>query len=201
MQSLTVHHIFVRDTLVSSMRYHILAVVVAGLTILLIPGAQTAPCPSNATVELDVATAADLQTFTDAINCTGPGVFNITWCSSLTIEQTIEVSNQKKVTIRGSGFHTIRDALDDDDDDGIGIFSVFNGSSLRLEHLVLEGGLSEHGGAVAVLASSYLHVVDCIITNNKASRGGEKLFLGNKFLPKRFLLAPFRTRPRSWAIV
>lgn len=127
---------------------------------------------------MDVATTGDLQKFTDAINCTGPGVFSVTWYRSLLIEQTIEVSNQKNVTITGSGLQTIRGASGENNDVGTGIFSVSSGSSLRLNHLVLEGGSSDHGGAVVVHSSSYLHVVDCIFTNNKASRGGKTLFSG-----------------------
>lgn len=160
------------------MRFPTLAVVVAGLATFFISGAEAAPCPPSTAFEMDVATTGDLQKFTDALKCTGPGVFSVTWNSSLLIEQTIEVSNLKNVTITGSGFQTIRGASGDNNDVGTGIFSVSIGSSLGLNHLVLEGGSSDHGGAVVVLSSSYLHVVDCIFTNNKASRGGKNIFSG-----------------------
>lgn len=179
-QSLTPHICFVLAFLVCSMRFSILAAVVTRLTTFLISGAETAVCSSRNTVAMDVATQDSLHKFTEAINCTGPGSFNITWHSSLVIGRTIEVSNQKNVSISGSGFHTIRGPQEDGNDTGTGIFAVSNGSSLLLNHLVLEGGSSEDGGAVVVLSSSYLHVTDCIFTNNTASRGGEQVCPGKR---------------------
>ncbi|CAN0517252.1 unnamed protein product, partial [Laminaria digitata] len=54
-----------------------------------------------------------------------------------------------------------------------GIFSVSDGSTLNLNHLVLDGGNEEEGAAVAVRESSSLHLFSCVFVNNAASAGGE----------------------------
>ena len=56
---------------------------------------------------------------------------------------------------------------------GTGIFSVSDGSTLRLNNLVLERGNAENGGAVGVRSSSSFFAFDCIFSNNNASNGGE----------------------------
>ncbi|CAM9810348.1 unnamed protein product, partial [Laminaria digitata] len=87
------------------------------------------------------------------------------------------------VTVTGSGFPRIRGTLPDDHaadtivDAGEGgrpgLFSVSNGSTLRLNNLVLEGGNAEDGGAVDMFHSSSLLVFGCTFVNNNASRGGK----------------------------
>lgn len=80
-----------------------------------------------------------------------------------------------------AGYPIIRGALADGNHDGAvgdagngtGIFSVSNGSILRLNELVLEGGNAEYGGAVGLLSSSSLFVSSCTFANNSASQGGE----------------------------
>lgn len=153
-----------------------------GLCISFLSGATPAPCPSS-TVSIDVTSVTDVRNVTDALACTGEGDFNITWYPSVTLAQTIKVSDKKKVTVTGVGFPTIRGALFDDKGtasavdaefkSGTGIFSVSNGSTLRLNHLVLEGGNEDLGGGVSVLSSSSLFVSSCTFTNNSASNGGD----------------------------
>lgn len=153
----------------------------AGLGISSTSGAPSAPCPSG-TIIVNVTSMVDVQNLTDELACAGEGSFNITWLVSLTIEERIEVSDHKNVTITGAGvLTTIRGPLvDDSNTDGIvqygsgdGIFSVSDGSTLRLNNLVLDGGQAEKGGAVDVLSSSFLFVFDCTFTSNNASEGGE----------------------------
>ena len=124
----------------------------------------------------------DVQNLTDELACAGERSFNITWLASLTIEERIEVSDHKNVTISGAGvLTTIRGPLGDDSNtggivqygSGGGIFSVSDGSTLRLNNLVLDGAKAEKGGAVDVLSSSSLFVFDCTFTTNNASEGGE----------------------------
>lgn len=155
---------------------------VAGLAIFFIPGTETASCPSDTVVAMNVTSSADVLNLTGAINCTGEGVFNVTWYNSLHIDQIIEVSHGKKVTVTGFGFPTIRPGINYDGDDTgaaddlgstTGIFSVSNDSGLILKQLVLEGGFSEEGGAVGVTSSSSLYVYDCGFGNNNASTGGK----------------------------
>lgn len=157
------------------------AMLVAGLAMSFIAGAEAVPCASG-TVVINVTSLADVRHLTDAMGCTGEGVFDITWYNSLEIEERIEVSDQTSVTITGFGFPTIRAGLTDNDDNAgvvidlkstTGIFSVQNGSSLILEQLKLDGGRSKHGGAVVVTSSSSLYVYDCAFANNNATTGGE----------------------------
>ena len=152
------------------------------LGISLMPAAESVVCRSS-TVAINVTSAADIQNITDVLACTGGGTFHITWYTSATILQTIEVSNKKEVTVNGVGVPSIRGVLANDNDEGTaidtdvgsdaGIFSVSNGSTLRLNNLVLEGGNAEHGGAVNLFSSSSLYVVGCTFANNSATNGGE----------------------------
>ena len=152
-----------------------------GLVISLIAGTETAPCPSG-TVAINVASSADLRSFIDGVDCTGEAIFDVTWYSSLQIDESIAISDQKSVTVTGNGFPTIQAGVTDDDDDTdpvidigstTGIFSVQNGSTLVLKQWMLDGGRSRDGGAVAVTSSSSLYVHDCAFTNNNATKGGE----------------------------
>lgn len=169
------------------MRIDAQALLVVWLAISFMARAETAPCPLR-TVVINVTSSADVLHLTDAIECTGDRVFDITWYNSLDIEQKIKVSDQKSVMVTGSGSPTIRAGLKDDDDytganiglgSATGVFSVHNESTLILKQLVLDGGYSEDEGAVAVTSSSSLHVYDCAFTSNNASTGGEtKVKLG-----------------------
>lgn len=160
----------------------ILVNVIVGLAIMFVSRAESAPCPANA-VAVHVTSAADVQDLTEALTCTGEGVFNVKWYPSLTVAQTINVSNRKTVTVTGTGHPIIRGALANGNDWGAvvdgegrnntGIFSVSNRSTLHLNDLVLDGGNAEHGGAVALTSSSSLFVSSCTFTNNNASNGGE----------------------------
>ena len=175
-------------------------VVLAGWTSSFISGAELVACPSE-TVSMDLTTTADIQSLTDAMNCSGEGFFNATLYNSVQIQQRIEVSDQKTVTITGEGLPTISaatldDALDSaessavtDVGNSIGIFLVSGGSTLTVNALVLEGGRSEDGGAVVVLSSSSMHVFDCTFKNNNATTGGDTLhgrltLLLEELLPK-----------------
>lgn len=155
--------------------------IVIGLAICFMSGAESMPCPSG-TVAVNITSTADVRNLTDVLACTGGGSFDITLYSSVIIAQRIEVANMKSVSVTGAGFPSIRGAPADDDGaagaigndgSGHGIFHVANGSTLRLNNLVLEGGNAEDGGAVNLVASSSLFVLDCTFTNNNASNGGE----------------------------
>lgn len=156
------------------------AMMVACLAMIFVSDIDAAPCPAG-TVALDVATTADLQTLRDELACTGHGEFSIVWNTSLQIEQMIDVSDQKNVTITGSGFPILRGTLDHDNGAGAsyangsvtGMFSVSEESILRLDDLVLEGGNAQEGGAISVISSSALYVSGCTFANNSASKGGE----------------------------
>lgn len=179
------------------MRLDIRERAVAVLSFFFMLGAHAGSCPFG-TVDFHVTTTADVPHLADLIDCSGEGSFNVTWYGTLPVDQTIEVSNHKNVTVTGLGFPTIYSGIHDKGDVGenislattFGLFSVVNGSTLSLNEVVLEGGSSEEGGAVAVHSSSSLYVVDCDFTNNSASNGGEtvKYFLRHTWYLVRFML-------------
>ena len=152
-----------------------LAVLASGLTTCFMSGAESAPCHPF-TVDLNVTFTADIQKLSEELDCVGEGIFNVTWYSSLTIDDVIEVSDAKHVTVTG-------DALGDDNAAGptidggrtTGIFSVSDRSTLRLNNMVLQAGNAQNGGAVTVLSSSDLFIFDCTFKRNNASNGGETL--------------------------
>ena len=144
-----------------------------------IPSVKPAQCPSG-TVAISVTSIPDVQILSDALNCTGPGVFDVTWKGDLQLDRRIDASDMKIVTVTGSGFPTHSGALDRDNDSGAigdarpgaGIFLVSDGSALHLNNVALYGGNAERGGAVSVLSSSYLSAFGCTFTNRIAIEGG-----------------------------
>ena len=157
-----------------------MAVLAFAATMCFMPGADSALCPP-VTPAITITSKGDVQNLTDALACEGEGHFNITWYSSVTIEERIELFDRKNVTVTGASSPLFVGGLGDYNVDGVvidaasgtGIFSVSDESTLRLNNLVLEGGNAENGGAVDVRSSSALFAFDCIFLNNNASNGGE----------------------------
>lgn len=151
-----------------------MAMLAFAVTTCFISGEEAAPCPPD-TIEISITSAADLANLTDSLACVGQGDFNIMWHSNVAINERLEVSDGKNVTVTA-------DALGDDNAGDVlidagnstGIFSVSDGSTLRLNNIALDGGNAEDGGAVAVLSSSALFVLGCTFTRNNASNGGEQ---------------------------
>lgn len=156
----------------------------AGLLICFNSEAEAAAC-SPRTVNMDVAKTSDLQSLADAMDCTGKGYYNVTWHGKIEMDHTIEVFGEKTVTVTGSGT-TTNDIHDTLYAGGIRIiFSVSDGSTLKLNRLVLDGGSEEEGGAVAVRESSCLHVSNCIFVNNAALAGGENIPAATRYRPTK----------------
>lgn len=160
------------------------------------PGAQSAPCPAG-TTSMDVSTAVELQTMMNAINCTGEGIFDITWIGSVFLVQTIEVCENKQLTVTGStstgsvstGSASNQPISTESVSSGESfssdviyagstsrIFKVCNGSTLSLNNLVLEGGVSATGAGIDARSSSSVFVENCAFTNNNATAGGEPVY-------------------------
>lgn len=174
------------------MIYHGMVMIMAGIVFSSVRGAQPAPCPSD-TMAVGLTSNGGIQALTDALNCTGAGVFDVTLHGHLQLKKTIEVSDQKNVTVTGF-VDNARDGTSDaciyadiGDENATGLFSVSNGSTLNIHNLTLKGGFSEYGGAVSVTSSSYLYAFDCHFINNTASSaGGETIpwkLHGNHFRP------------------
>lgn len=152
--------------------------IVAGIAISLVRGEPSPPCPSDTVTTVELTSTSGVKPLIDALNCTGPGVFSVTLDGRLQIEDIIEMSDQKYVTVAGSAENVLDSSSDAslyaeiDAGHTTGIFLVSNGSTLNMSNLVIEGGYSTDGGAVAVTSSSFLKVFDCIFTNNRASSAG-----------------------------
>lgn len=182
------------------MRLGATTVIMAGLVISLTPRIQAASCPDG-TVTVNLTSISDVQALTDAMNCSGGGNFDITIHGRLQIDQIIEVSEYKNVTVAGSPLSAaVSDISSDpyaagstnlalgstsDEYYGVidarnttGIFLVSDGSTPTINNLVLVGGHSEDGGAIAVTSESSLRVFDCAFTNNRASTGGKRKRFG-----------------------
>lgn len=151
------------------------------------PGAESGLCPTG-TTSMEVATTSDLQSMMNTINCTGKGTFNVTWIGTVPLGQTIEVCEEKQLTVTGStstestsagSTSTVADVPSAVIDAGrtTGIFRVCDGSTLRLNRLVLEGGASTSGAAVNASSFSSVIVDNCTFTNNSATDGGETMIL------------------------
>lgn len=166
------HDVTCSIVIFSSMIVDAMALMMIGFVASFLLGAVSALCPSS-TVQVNVTSTADLQELTAALACSGKGSFDITWHSSLTVTQSIKVSDSKDVAITGSGFPRIRGGAIVNAGAGSGIFSVSNRSSLHLIDLMVDGGNAENGGAVNVYSSSTLFVVGCTFVDNTASYGGD----------------------------
>ena len=138
-------------------------------------GAHPGVCPPG-TISMTVATTSELQTLMTTINCTGGGVFNVTWVGRVSLVETIEIRDEKILTVTGSTSGLTDFSRAAIDAGGMmGIFTVYNGSTLSLNSLVLEAGNVENGGAVDARSFSSVIVDDCVFTNNIATNGGETL--------------------------
>ena len=138
-------------------------------------GAESGLCPAG-TISMNVATRSELQTLMAAMNCTGEGVLNITWIGRVSLVEAIEIREEKTLTVTA-----LISALTDFSSAAInaggttGIFTVYNGSTLSLNGLVLEGGSFTNGAAIDARSSSSVIVDDCVFSNNIATNGGETL--------------------------
>ena len=160
------------------MRRHFIIVMAAKLALLFsfLQGAEPGVCPAD-TVSMNVATTSELQTLMTTINCTGEGVFNVTWIGRVSLVGAIELREHKKLTITGStSAPTDFSSAAIDAGGATGMFTVYNGSTLSLNSLMLEGGHVTNGAAIDARSSSSVIVDDCVFANNVATNGGETLW-------------------------
>ena len=137
--------------------------------------AEPGVCPDG-TVSMKVATTSELKTLMTTIDCTGEGVFNVTWIGRVSLVEAIEIRDKKNLTVTGSTSALTNFSSAVIDAGGTtGIFTVYDGSTISLNSLVLEGGNEKRGAAVDARSSSSVIVDDCVFTNNIATNGGETL--------------------------
>ncbi|MEP5729812.1 MAG: hypothetical protein ABJL67_10645, partial [Sulfitobacter sp.] len=130
-----------------------MAMIVAGIIFSLVRGLRAAPCPADA-VAVDLPSNSGVYRLIDALNCTGPGVYNVSVHGRLEIERKINISEQKIVNITGSADDDFKSTSNPSGYTVVsavhttGMFSVSNGSTLIITRLTLEGGSSVEGGTV-----------------------------------------------------
>lgn len=156
-----------------SMRLPAVAVMLANLSLSFTSAEEPPPCLGGTTA-IEVASTTDLQNMLNTINCTGEGTFDVTWIGNLQLEQTIEISDNKNLTITGPSppFTVLPEAVIDAGNT-TGIVSVSGGSTVKLVSLVLMGGNSHDGGAVLAHSFSSVSVIGCSILSSNGSTGGE----------------------------
>ena len=159
------------------MRRHFIIVMAAKLALAFsfLQGAEPGVCPAG-TMSMNVSTRSELQSLMTTINCTGEGVFNVTWMGHVSLVEAIEIREEKKLIVTGSAseLNDFSNAVIDARG-GTGMFNVYKESTLSLNRLVLQGGSSTNGSAVDARSSSSVIVDDCFFTNNNATNGGETL--------------------------
>lgn len=162
------------------------ALAVGMASTLFISGVNSTECVNAQTIE--VSSTADAQHLSDALTCTGGGVFDVIWYGSVSINQTIEVPDGISLTITGSGFSSSlpldRSAstatiLGVKSTSQTGMFHVSGASTLNLDNLVLQGGYSDDNtGAGAVKAQGAsgviqtVNVTDCHFKDNYGHYAG-----------------------------
>lgn len=128
----------------------------------------------------NVSSAADALDLSDALLCSGPGVFEVNWSGKVSLARTIVISNGTSVRVSGYGMGEA---------DGAGVvrlFEVRNGSTLELDGFslvrggaesveVIEGTFIGYGGGLLVSGLSRLAVSSCSFVNNFATSSGGKI--------------------------
>lgn len=133
------------------------------------------PCtPSIASFVVD-DTAGALQVAA-ALNCSG-GTFNVSWVGSVTVEETIRVSEGSALSVVGTpDGSSVANGTDQ-----VSLFEVIGGTlSLSSLSLVNGNGAGAGGGAISVVDST-LEINFCSFSDNAGDVGGG-IFLENSVL-------------------
>lgn len=138
-----------------------------------------AVCPAGIDAR-NVSSAADALALSDALLCSGPGLFEVSWRGKVSLARTIVISNGTSVRVSGYGTGEA---------DGAGLvrlFEVRNGSTLELDRFslvrggaeseeVVEGTFIGYGGGLLVSGSSRLAASSCSFVSNFATVSGGKI--------------------------
>ncbi|CAN0030927.1 unnamed protein product [Scytosiphon promiscuus] len=133
--------------------------------------ASAVPCTSSTLVAPTVVNdTAGALLLAQAINCSG-GVFDVSWVGSVTVEETIHVSDGTVLSVEGAtdgGSPFVKGAGE------VSLFSA-NGGTLQLSGLSLVDGVGEDGGAIYVIDSE-LTLERCTFSGNNASSSGGAVY-------------------------
>ncbi|CAN0218885.1 unnamed protein product [Ectocarpus sp. 4 AP-2014] len=129
------------------------------------------PCTSSTLIAPTVVNdAAGALLLAQAVNCSG-GVFNVSWVGSVTVEETIRVSDGTVLSVVG---------MPDDGSpsvDGAGEVSLFHvsGGTLWLSGLSLINGFGDEGGAIYA-EDSVLTSEGCTFSGNSVGSSGGAVY-------------------------
>lgn len=153
----------------------------AGLIVTLICGwvrGQTSSDGSTSRVVSSSSGASDLADYLS--NSSHPVKLDVEWRQHVTIVETIPVSAESTLTIRGSGDAVI------DGGGSVRLFTVSDGATLRLTGLLLRGGAAnedggENGGAVLVDGGSLVTATNCSFSENRVNASEDSSAHGGEY--------------------
>ncbi|CAM9616498.1 unnamed protein product, partial [Ectocarpus sp. 6 AP-2014] len=126
-----------------------------------------------------VSTPAEALELSDALLCSGPGQFEVTWSGNVVLTRTIALSDGKSVKIAGAG---AGEAVIASGEPHVRLLAL-NGSTLELDGLSLVGAeatmatvewdeIIENGAGLLVSGSSRLDVYNCSFVGLQTRAGG-----------------------------
>lgn len=152
------------------------------------PQVESAACAAGI-ITLEISSSSDLENLHSVLDCTGGGVFDVSWYGTVAVNDTLYVPDGSDLTVTGFSSRSTLDegsnptaTIDGGHRTPFGFFCLYNNSALTLNNLVLDGGYStSNGGAVGALEEDldpgpiarFVNIVDCTLHNNTAESFGE----------------------------
>lgn len=125
--------------------------------------AQSA-CPVDVS-SLLVSSPEGALELAEALNCSGPGQFEVDWRGEVLVSSTIDVPDGVSLTVTGSPLGTDFAIINGSGDPGVQIFTVGDGAELELNGVSLVDGFG-FGAAVFASEGSRLVARNCTFVGN-----------------------------------
>lgn len=140
--------------------------------------AQSA-CPVGVS-SLLVSSPAEALELSQALNCSGPGQFEVDWSGEVLISSTIDVSDGVSLTVTGSSpLGADQAIINGGGISGVQLFTLRDGAELELNSVSLVDGVG-FGAAVSASEGSRLVARDCSFVGNGNC---ERESINSKFVP------------------
>lgn len=140
-----------------------------------VSGISGTPCTAERS-DWVVSTSVEALELSDALLCSGPGQFEVTWSGNVVLTRTIALSDGKSVKITGAA---AGEAVITSGEPPVRLFAL-NGSTLELDRLSLVGAEAamewderiENGAGLLVSDSSRVDVFNCSFVGLQTRDGG-----------------------------